>query len=65
MTRPARLAAIRLDNNSCEAHNNAGCIYLSHGQLDLAIKEFQQALALNPNLQDARDNLQMAMSGKR
>jgi tetratricopeptide (TPR) repeat protein len=46
---------------SAEAHNNLGICFGSIGQLDAAITEFELALRLKPELEDARRNLQMAL----
>jgi len=41
--------ALELDNSLAEAHATRGLIYIRDLELDKAEKEFQQALALNPN----------------
>jgi tetratricopeptide (TPR) repeat protein len=43
--------------DSADAHNNLGSALASQGELDEAIDQFQQALALQPALVDAQRNL--------
>ena len=42
--------------DSCTAHNNLGNVYYRAGYLDQALKEYQIAVTLNPNYQDALNN---------
>ena len=52
--------AIRLAPDSAESHNNLGIALASNGNLDEAVREFQQALKLKPGFADAQRNLAMA-----
>jgi tetratricopeptide (TPR) repeat protein len=38
-------------------YNNRGNAYKNKGQKDQAIQDFEKALSLDPNNQDAKDNL--------
>ena len=50
---------------SVEAHNNLGIALASQGNLDDAIDQFQQALTLRPDFEDARRNLASAVQLRR
>ena len=52
--------AIRLNPDNAKFHNGLGKVLLEHGEIRDAIASFQQALSLNPSLQDAQDNLAKA-----
>jgi tetratricopeptide (TPR) repeat protein len=45
---------------NARAHNDLGYVYLSRGDVDRALQEFQTALRLNPYYADARTNLGVA-----
>jgi protein O-GlcNAc transferase len=51
--------------NSIEAHNNLGIALASQGKLEDAIDQFQQALRLRPDFEDARRNLGSAVRARR
>jgi Flp pilus assembly protein TadD len=53
--------AIRLDPGLADAHNNLGSVFSRQGQLDLAERAFRTALALNPNHDLARRNLEILL----
>jgi len=40
-----------------EAHNNSGVLLIEQNRLEKALKQFENALALNPNIPDAHFNL--------
>ena len=44
--------AIAINNQSPEAYFNLGCIYMSRGDYDSAIINFESTLGLNPSFQD-------------
>ena len=49
---------------SVQAHNNLGIALGIQGRLDEAIDHFQQALAIQPDFEDARRNLALAVAQK-
>ena len=51
-------AAVRAAPDFAEAHANLGLMYLKSGRLDVAGREFDEALRLAPNLPAARNGLQ-------
>ena len=57
--------AIELDPSMANAHNGLGVAYAQQGDFDRAIGEWQQALKLRPDLQDARDNIRRAQEIKK
>jgi superkiller protein 3 len=44
------------------AHYNLGNAYSAQGKLDEAVREYQEALRINPNLAEAHNNLGLAYS---
>ncbi|MEO6162621.1 MAG: tetratricopeptide repeat protein, partial [Candidatus Binatia bacterium] len=48
--------AIKAAPKSDEAYNNRGLAYAKLGQQDNALKDYDEALKLNPNLTDAQFN---------
>ena len=55
-------AALELDPNNVAAYTNLGNILARSGKLDAAIVCYRNALALNPELTEAPNNLQLAMA---
>lgn len=53
-------AARKLDANNIYEHSYRGKIYLKTGRVPESIQQFQQALALDPNFEDARHDLAVA-----
>lgn len=53
------------DSPSAEVHYNMGNAYFRLGDLGRAIASYERALQLDPGLSEARDNLQVALSGTR
>ena len=51
-------AALRLQPNYAEGHNNLGAAFYHAGRIAEAIREFETALRLKPGYPDARGNLQ-------
>jgi Flp pilus assembly protein TadD len=51
--------AITLDGSNAFAHNNLGVLLQRLGKRDEARSEFKTALALNPDLEVARKNLEV------
>lgn len=56
--------ARNLDPSKAETHNNLGSVYADLGRLDEAKKAFEQALAIDPSLSDARQNLDRIATGQ-
>ncbi len=54
--------AIRLDPRSVEAHNNLGLILAEESDLQGALRQFEQALALDPDSDAARKNSDVVRS---
>lgn len=52
--------ALRLNPDNAQFHNGLGKVLLEHGEIRDAIASFEQALSLNPNLTEAKDNLAKA-----
>jgi Tfp pilus assembly protein PilF len=52
--------ALALKPASAEMHNNLGIALASQGRIAEAVRAWEAALRLNPNLTDARRNLQLA-----
>jgi tetratricopeptide (TPR) repeat protein len=50
---------------SVQAHNNLGIALASQGKLQDAIDEFQRALGLRPDFEDAKRNLTTAVQARR
>ena len=51
--------AIEIDPDNAIAHNDYGHTLALEGKLPEAIKEFQEALELNPNLKITQENLEI------
>jgi tetratricopeptide (TPR) repeat protein len=56
--------AIRLNPRYAQAHNNIGSILWRRFESEGAIRSFEAALAIDPNLANARQNLEMAKRGR-
>jgi regulator of sirC expression with transglutaminase-like and TPR domain len=56
--------AIKLNPNYPDALNNRGVAYISQGQYDRAIQDFDQVLKLDPKDPDAIRNRAMAITRK-
>ncbi len=54
-----------LDPSRAETHNNLGSVYADQGRMDEAKKAFEQALSIDPTLEDARQNLNRIANGTR
>jgi hypothetical protein len=54
--------SLQYEPRSADAHNLLGAALASQGQLDQAVEEFQAALRIDPQHQQARNNLTHAMS---
>ena len=57
-------AALKIDTNYADAHNNAGAMYLKKGVMDKAIDELKKATQLKPEHLDAHYNLGIAYAVK-
>ncbi|NLS93434.1 MAG: tetratricopeptide repeat protein [Planctomycetaceae bacterium] len=55
-------AAVRIDPNYAESHNNLGVAYQRMRQFEDAIKEHSEAIRLKPDLAQAHDNLAVAQA---
>jgi len=55
---------LQVTSNNCIIHNNLGVSFLKENDLDAAIREFMEAIAIQPNYIEARLNLGMAHSNK-
>lgn len=53
-----------LDPSRAEIHNNIGNVYADLGRFDEAKKAFEQALSIDPNFLEARQNLSRIAGGK-
>lgn len=53
--------ALHVTTGNYIMHNTLGAVYVKKGKLDAAIREFQEALAINPNFPDAHNNLGIAL----
>jgi tetratricopeptide (TPR) repeat protein len=56
--------ALLVDSGSAEAHNNYANVMVRQGKLDAAIVHNREALRLNPNLTDARRNLELVVAAQ-
>ncbi|HWK89173.1 MAG TPA: tetratricopeptide repeat protein, partial [Longimicrobium sp.] len=52
--------AQRIDAADAGAHNNLGVLYFNKGMYEEAIAQFQRALAIDPKMQVAQRNLEIA-----
>ncbi|MBI4597915.1 MAG: tetratricopeptide repeat protein [Candidatus Omnitrophica bacterium] len=52
-----RLTIESAPEKSFRAHNELGSLYLDQGKLEAAVKEFQEAVRVNPSFDQAYDNL--------
>ena len=57
--------ALAIDPTLANAHNGLGVAHAQQGDFDRAIAEWRAALALRPELTDARDNIARAEQLKR
>ena len=66
MTAPCKTSdsAITLSPNYPDALNNRGLAYISNGQYDRAIQDFDRVLKLDPKDADAIKNRAMAIARK-
>ena len=55
---------LSLNPDLAEVHNNLGNAFKEMGQLDEAVGAFNRALALDPNLPEALNNLGVILCGK-
>ncbi len=62
--RTAYLALLARNEMDPRVHNNLGLLYREQGLPDLAVREFQRALILNPDYLTARNNLGVALLGQ-
>jgi tetratricopeptide (TPR) repeat protein len=53
-----------LTMREAEEHNNLGAAYYTQGKLEAAIREYQQALRINPNYALAHNSLGAAYSAQ-
>jgi tetratricopeptide (TPR) repeat protein len=56
-------AALGAEESFAEAHNNLGRVLPLRGQASEAAEHFERALALNPQLESARRNLESLRTG--
>ena len=56
--------AIRLNPRYAQAHNSIGSIHWRRFGSEGALRSFEAALAMDPNLASARQNLEMAKRGR-
>jgi cellulose synthase operon protein C len=57
-----RALARRINPQDAGAHNNLGVVYYNKGLYDEAVRQFERALELDPRMQVAERNLQIATS---
>ncbi|MDX1675366.1 MAG: tetratricopeptide repeat protein, partial [Longimicrobiales bacterium] len=55
-----RSLADRIDPEDAGAHNNLGVVFYQKGLIDDAIRAFERALELDPRLEVARANVELA-----
>jgi tetratricopeptide (TPR) repeat protein len=55
---------LEVTENNDLAHNNLGAALLGKGQIDEAIRQYQEAIRLNPGYAEAHNNLGAALLGK-
>lgn len=55
---------LELNANNEHAHNNLGIVYYKQDRFDEAIEEFNLALKLNPQFEEAKENLKWAQGKK-
>jgi Flp pilus assembly protein TadD len=55
---------LKMQPDDFQIHNQLGAIYAQMGKIDLAIQHFSQALKINPEFEDAFQNLKTARSLK-
>src|ERR1043165_825907 len=60
-----RSFARRIDPSDAGAHNNLGVLYYQKGLVPEAIEQFTRALELDPRMQVAQRNLEIARSEER
>jgi tetratricopeptide (TPR) repeat protein len=53
--------AIKLDRNNAGAYNIRGNSYIKKGDYKRAISDWQAAIRINPNLEEAKYNIELAM----
>ena len=58
-------AALRIDRNSAQAHNDLGLALTALGDVKGAVAEYEAALRIDPNYGEARANLESAQESSR
>ena len=57
-------AALVINPESAETHNNLGIVLGSQGAVDEAVRYFEKALAIRPQYADAHNNLGIAYASR-
>ena len=59
------IAAQKIDGNNVNVYTYRGKVYLKTGRVAEAVAEYQHALAIDPNFQEARHDLGLAQQMQR